>query len=177
MDANHTLKMLLSHVPDVNVSITPSNATLAGRGSVSFTSMLSGGRSPYFYQWFINGTPVWDATSPQWTFTPQKSGIYNVNLSVAWPFSGRYTMTFVTSNISRVTVSILCDVSSATLGMPDGKVDMRDISYFAQKFGTTQSSPNWDPRCDITGPIPDVPDGVVNMRDISVTCSNFGKES
>ena len=67
------------------------------------------------------------------------------------------------------------DVTGPTTGVPDGIVNMRDIGYFASKFMTTPSSPNWDPRCDVTGPIPGVPDGIVNMRDIGRAVSDFLK--
>jgi len=73
-----------------------------------------------------------------------------------------------------VLVGVPCDVTGSTPGMPDGVCNMRDIGYMCIHFGTTPSSPNWDPNCDVTGPTPRTPDGLVNMRDIGEACSNFG---
>jgi hypothetical protein len=56
---------------------------------------------------------------------------------------------------------------------PFGLVDMRDIGFIARQFGTTPTSPNWDPVADITGPQFLVPDGVVDMRDVGLTARNF----
>jgi len=66
-----------------------------------------------------------------------------------------------------------CDISGPTPGVSDNIVNMRDIGYFAARFLTTPSSPNWDPRADVTGPVPGLPDGIVNMRDIGEACRNF----
>jgi parallel beta-helix repeat protein len=71
----------------------------------------------------------------------------------------------------------VCDVTSNVTGVPDGTDNMRDIGYFANRFMTNSSSPNWDPRCDVTGPTPNVPDGVVNMRDIGMAATHFGSQS
>ena len=73
-----------------------------------------------------------------------------------------------------VGVGVPCDVTGPAAGVPDGICNMRDIGYFCDKFGTTPSSPGWDPNCDVTGPTPKVPDDIVNMRDIGEACSNFG---
>ncbi len=74
-----------------------------------------------------------------------------------------------------VYVGIPCDISGPILGVPDGVCNMRDIGYICSKFGTTPSSPNWDPNADVTGPTPKMPDNIVNMRDVGEACRNFGK--
>jgi hypothetical protein len=79
-------------------------------------------------------------------------------------------------------VGVPCDVtgpenpSGSRKYPPDGVCNMRDIGYFCSKFGTTPSSPGWDPNCDVTGPTPKVPDNIVNMRDIGEACRNFGNK-
>ncbi|HXX87247.1 MAG TPA: right-handed parallel beta-helix repeat-containing protein [Candidatus Acidoferrum sp.] len=65
------------------------------------------------------------------------------------------------------------DITGSTLGVPDGRVDIRDISYVAKQFGTSTSSPNWNPIADLTGPS-GVPDGRVDIRDISYVARRFG---
>jgi len=60
-------------------------------------------------------------------------------------------------------------------GVPDGKVDMRDIYLVARAFGSEPGHPRWDPRADLTGP-EDVPDGKVDMRDVYLVARDFGKQ-
>jgi hypothetical protein len=85
MDNNHTLKAVFTYSPPqlpLSVSISPLSASILVGHSVAFTSTVSGGYTPYTYQWYLNGNPVSGATSPSWTFTPTTSGIYHVHLKV-----------------------------------------------------------------------------------------------
>jgi len=68
--------------PPLEVSISPTSASILVGQSVAFTSTPSGGYSPYSYQWYLGGVPVSGATSGTWTFTPTTSGIYYVYLQV-----------------------------------------------------------------------------------------------
>jgi hypothetical protein len=68
-----------------------------------------------------------------------------------------------------VHVGLPGDVSSATLGAPDGRVDMRDIAYLVVKFNTWSEKPTWNPNADVNS------DGIVNMRDIAIAILNFNK--
>jgi len=68
--------------PPLTVSISPTSASILAGQSVIFTSTVSGGYTPYSYQWYLNGNPVSGATSDAWTFTPTTSGIYYVYLKV-----------------------------------------------------------------------------------------------
>jgi len=68
--------------PQLTVSISPMSASLLVGQTITFTSTVSGGFSPYCYQWYLNGAPVSGATSPTWTFTPTTSGIYYIQLKV-----------------------------------------------------------------------------------------------
>ena len=51
-------------------------------GSQTFSSTVSGGTTPYSYQWYQNGTAVSGATSSNWNFTPTTAGTYNIYLNV-----------------------------------------------------------------------------------------------
>lgn len=62
------------------------------------------------------------------------------------------------------------DVSGEQLGVPDGKVDMRDIQYLIMLFMTKPSSSNWNPNADVNN------DAVINMRDINIALLNFNKQ-
>jgi len=68
--------------PPLTVSISPTSASILVGQSVTFTSTVSGGVTPYSYQWYLNGNPVSGATSNTWAFTPTTSGIYYVYLKV-----------------------------------------------------------------------------------------------
>jgi PKD repeat protein len=83
MNKNHTLKAVFSLIPPpLSASISPLSASILAGQSVTFTSTVSGGYTPYSYQWYLNGAPVSEATSASWTFTPTTSGIYYVHLKV-----------------------------------------------------------------------------------------------
>jgi len=65
-------------LPAPSVTISPSSATLYVGQCQLFTSSVTGGASPYTYQWYLNGAPVCGATKPTWTFTPTFAGSYTV---------------------------------------------------------------------------------------------------
>jgi hypothetical protein len=51
----------------------------------------------------------------------------------------------------------------------DGRVDLKDMALVARAFGSTPTSPNWNPAADLNG------DGAVNMKDIALVARNFGQ--
>jgi len=67
---------------ELSVLISPMNISIFVGRSVNFASTVSGGYSPYTYQWYVNNASVPDATSDTWTFTPTEAGIYYVHLKV-----------------------------------------------------------------------------------------------
>jgi len=81
MDAPHTATAHYSPAPP-SVSISPPSASIRVGQSVAFNSTASGGKPPYRYQWYLNGTPVSGATSSSWTFTPATTGTYLIYLTV-----------------------------------------------------------------------------------------------
>jgi outer membrane protein assembly factor BamB len=66
----------------LSVSIAPSSATMDVGQSQLFTSTVSGGTSPFTYQWYANDVAVSGATNAAWAFTPSSSGSYNVYVNV-----------------------------------------------------------------------------------------------
>jgi Tol biopolymer transport system component len=66
----------------LSVSISPLSASVLIGQPVAFTSTVSGGYTPYSYQWYLDGAPVSGGTSNSWTFTPTTSGVYYVYLKV-----------------------------------------------------------------------------------------------
>lgn len=73
---------ILAGPPPLSVFIGPLSASISVGQSVAFTSTVTGGTSPYSYQWYLDGNPVSGAMSASWTFTPTVSGIYYVHLKV-----------------------------------------------------------------------------------------------
>jgi hypothetical protein len=66
----------------LSVTVSPTSVTLTVGQSQTFTSTVSGGTSPYSYQWYLNGAAVSGATSASWTFTPSSAGSYRVYVRV-----------------------------------------------------------------------------------------------
>jgi hypothetical protein len=64
------------------VTISPASASVSVGQPVHFTPSITGGTSPYTYQWYLDTNPVAGATSNSWTFTPTASGYYYVYLRV-----------------------------------------------------------------------------------------------
>ena len=86
----------------LTVSISPAQVSTYVNQSVTFTSSVSGGTSPYSYQWYLNDEPVSDATSSTWTFTPTSAGFPYVYLIVT-DAEGRTAK----SNVASVTVNAI----------------------------------------------------------------------
>lgn len=69
-------------VPFLTVHITPLSTTMTLGQSVAFASTITGGTTPYTYQWCQNGTSVQAATSNTWSFTPTTANTYAIYLNV-----------------------------------------------------------------------------------------------
>jgi len=103
-------------IPALNVTISSSGGFISLGGSVSFTSTVTGGIQTHQYQWYVNGTTVPGGTNPTWTFTPSKTGTYDIYLNVTdmWFFHAR-------SNIAQVTVTKAASVGGvSTAGNENG---------------------------------------------------------
>lgn len=130
MNMNHTLKAVF--VPDLAVSITPTDITINLGNSVSFSSSVVGGTTPYSYQWYVGGNPVSGATSSSWMYTPPAVGIYYVQLKVT-DFRGRFAM----SNTARVVVqSIPVGGYSISQGKPASLPPIAFYTFLLCALGT-----------------------------------------
>jgi outer membrane protein assembly factor BamB len=110
----------------------------------------------------MNGSST--ITTFAWNTTGFAYGNYTISAYV-WPVPYETTDNYTQT----VHVGVAGDVSSATSGVYDGKVDMRDISYLVLRFNSKPGSTSWNPNVDVND------DGVVNMRDISIAILNFNK--
>jgi len=111
----------------------------------------------------------------------RNSTVYGFTLNTTGFMLGNYTAwayvspvageTDTSDNNRNVVVRVVIpgDVSSATQGVPEGTVNMRDIQYLIILFNTKPTSPSWNPNADVNN------DGTVNMRDIQIAILNFNK--
>jgi hypothetical protein len=81
-------------------------------------------------------------------------------ISQYWPYIVRNQTTFQTM--------LTGDITGAG-GVPDGKIDVRDVSRVARAYGSRPGSSNWDPICDLNK------DGKVDVRDVAGCARNYGK--
>jgi hypothetical protein len=83
INAPHTATAHYTYVPpQLSVSISPRSASIHVGQSVIFMSTVSGGTSPYRYQWYLDGAEVSGATLSSWTYTPTSASIHYVKLKV-----------------------------------------------------------------------------------------------
>jgi len=68
--------------PSLSVSINPTSAVIKLGQSVLFTSTVSGGTTPYSYQWYLNDSAFSGANSASWNFAPTLTGYYVIFLKV-----------------------------------------------------------------------------------------------
>jgi hypothetical protein len=85
--------------PVLSVTISPSSVVMDVDQSQLFTSTVSGGTSPYSYQWYLNDAPVSGATDANWTFISSSAGSYAVYVNATDNVGVQ-----ATSNIAIVTV-------------------------------------------------------------------------
>jgi len=138
MDEDHTLKAVFTYSPappPLSVSISPLSASIPTGGSVTFTSTVGGGTSPYTYQWYLDGDPVSGATSSGWTFTPPSSGIYYVYVEVTDATSNK-----VQSDTARITViPVSVGGYSMSLTKPVAKTPLIFYTMLLAIFGVVMS--------------------------------------
>ncbi len=75
-----TMTVTVNSDPTVTISASPTT-TESGQ-SVTFSSTVSGGTSPFTYQWYLNGTAVSGATSSTWTTSTLPTGNPTINVSL-----------------------------------------------------------------------------------------------
>jgi outer membrane protein assembly factor BamB len=176
--------------PEVNMNITIPAKTVLGKDYGALIYVKTGNESK-FTEYYVQVTVYWsNGTYANQTIgstlipviTPGAFSIVYVQWNTTDVAYGNYTVSAYISPVSSevdiadnyrvfgtVRVGIPGDVSGITVGQPDSKVDMRDISAICAKFLTRPSSPTWDPNKDTNN------DGKVDMRDIALAASNFGK--
>jgi hypothetical protein len=102
------------------VSVTPTQVRLGLGQSQMFSSSVSGGRSPYFYQWYLNDSAVSGATGQNWTFTPSVTGNYSARAKVS-DANGKTAQSNIINDF------IVYDQSQPDLLVPDWSNVTRDF--------------------------------------------------
>jgi hypothetical protein len=67
-------------------------------------------------------------------------------------------------SIARITTPNLADIND------DGKVDIKDVSFVARRFGIAPDHPLWDPVADLNG------DSIIDIKDVSTVARHFGDQ-
>jgi len=81
--------------------------------------------------------------------------------------TSKYGISFA-SNRKSFEVILIGDITGNG-GVPDGKVDIKDVYRVIKAFNSKPGDPNWDPPCDINN------DGKVDIKDVYTAIRNFGK--
>ena len=87
-------------------TISPTQVRIYLGQSQTFTSSVSGGTTPYSYQWALNGTAVSGATGSTWTLTPTQTGHYSVYLNVTDSLNNKAQSNTVTNILVYTQLSI-----------------------------------------------------------------------
>ena len=125
------------------VNISPTSATLIVGQSELFTSNVSGGTSPYAYEWCLNGLAVQNATYSSWTFTPTSAGPYTVYMEVNDSMGAQATSNTVTVTVNVATHDVVVtDVTSYQIITGQGfcnnvTVTIANMGSYCETFNVT----------------------------------------
>jgi hypothetical protein len=121
----------------LSVSISPTDVVVDDDQSRSFTSTVSGGTSPYTYQWYLNGVAESGATNASWTFTASLAGPYIIYLKVMDSVSA--------SAMSNTATIMVNSAPSVTISPTSAALDVGQSQIFASNVsgGTGSHSYQW----------------------------------
>lgn len=69
-----------------------------------------------------------------------------------------------------ITRGLIGDVSGVIVGVPDGRINILDISYVAKGFGSKPGGSWWNPNADING------DSKIDIKDVSLVAKQFAEQ-
>jgi PKD repeat protein len=99
----------------LSVTISANSTSIYIGQSALFTSTVTGGTSPYTYQWFLNSTSVPSVTSSNWTYTPASVGSASVYLNVT-------DSSATTAESNTITINVLPPLTGAKIYVDPPKI-------------------------------------------------------
>ena len=102
-----------------------------------------------------------------WNTTGFAKGNYEVVAEVS-ALSGEPDISDNTLCGDMLVLSVLGDLTGLSTGVPDGFVNMYDVSFVCRGFGACSGDSRWNPNMDLND------DGRIDLRDIGIVCANFG---
>jgi len=178
--------MIIPQIHDIAVTNMTSSKTVVGRGynvtiqawtrnrgtfteTFNLTIEVAGGMNEVLTR-FTNITLTSGGivvVTYAWNTTSWPMGNYSVSVYVP-PVQGETSIGDNTFTDGTITISIVGDITGR-YGVPDGRVDMRDVGGIAKLFGVQYPDPNYNPNFDMND------DGKINMLDIGTVAKHFGE--
>jgi hypothetical protein len=108
-----------------------------------------------------------------WNTSSFVKGQYTIR-SHAEPVVGETDTTDNTFYSGSVIVSKKGDISGRIQNIPDGDVDIADVSIVARAFGTSLGNAHWNANADFSGVLAGLPDNEIDIKDVSTVAKCFG---
>lgn len=108
-----------------------------------------------------------------WNTSSFVKGQYMIR-SHAEPVVGETDTTDNTFYSGSVMVSKKGDISGRIPNIPDGEVDIADVSTVARAFGTRLGDVHWNANADFSGVLVGLPDNEIDIKDVSTVAKCFG---
>ena len=126
-----------------SVSVSPASVVVAVGRSQLFTSSVSGGTSPYSYQWYLNGLAVSGATNSSWTFTPASSGSYTVYVNTTDKTGSRGKSNIATAQGSTATLDAFTQLGGKGTDQSGGNfsISQNDTVYIYAEVRNASNIP------------------------------------
>ena len=151
---------VISNATIVNFRVTPGalKFTVSGAANTSgyVRVIMPVGLNSTSIKVFLNHTRLVPPPYPSISTNETHYFIY-----FAFTFNSTYTIS--------VQFPILGDITSEETGIPDGKVDIRDLFFASRRYGVDKTDPLWTDHGDING------DGKIDIEDITLVANHFGQ--
>jgi hypothetical protein len=100
----------------LSATINPTNVTLYFGQSITFNASVTGGKTPYTYQWYVNDTLVPGATNSNWTFLPRANSNYQIYVNVTDSLGNHAKSNIADINVCSVYLMLSTDQQTYSKG-------------------------------------------------------------